>query len=169
MSGMTGRCFGGQLLFYWLYLCYFLWFFVEESSACEDSYHCRLGQHCCEDNNCKPTCHSDHKGNVAIIIGIVTAVAVGNVLFWVTFCCLCWCQSGKKHSFRYRPFSDKQTEEDIAIDDDDRRNVSCDAEVDSRREEIELSGIVIKNPNTNSNSNATPEARQPGESSSTAL
>lgn len=154
--------------FHWLFLGYLMSFFIQNSLACQDSYQCHFGQHCCSDNTCKPSCHPDHETNVGIIIGIVTAVALGNILFWVAFCCLCWCHTGKKHTFRYRPFSDKQTDED----NEESTKVIADTEEDlnSRAEEIALSIIKLKSDRRNkSDCDSDKGARALDESSSRLL
>lgn len=139
----------------WQLLGCILWFAIPTcTSGCSESYICRPGRYCCNDNTCETSCNvtTDHEDNAAAIIGIVAAVVVGNVLFWVSFCCVCWCRSaGKKHNFRYRPFADKQPEEDE--NDDERTQMTCDGDAETRAEEIGLTVLVIQNPKISPNPN----------------
>jgi hypothetical protein len=97
---------------------------LHEVVACDDSYQCRFGQQCCkETNTCQASCSKSHETNIGVIIGIVAAVALGNALFWVTFCCLCWCKGSRKSRFRYRSFGENEdaigpNNDDDVIDDD---------------------------------------------------
>ena len=97
---------------------------LHEVVACDDSYQCRFGQQCCkETNTCQASCSKRHETNIGVIVGIVAAVALGNALFWVTFCCLCWCKGSRKSRFRYRSFGENEdnigpNNDDDVIDDD---------------------------------------------------
>ena len=139
---------------------------LREILACSDSSQCRFGQQCCKDTHtCKASCLKKHETNIGVVIGIVVAVALGNALFWITFCCLCWCKGKRKSSSRYRSFSgneDSGQDNNIADVVDDSGNVIGDDHVNdeteatkalavndqsiSHREEISLSIIKIKRP-----------------------
>ena len=83
--------------------------FLQKIEACDDSYQCRFGQQCCKaTKTCQASCSEKHGSNIGVIIGIVAAVALGNALFWLTFCCLCWCKGNRKSRFRYRPFGENE-------------------------------------------------------------
>jgi hypothetical protein len=101
------------------HLVLFFVFGLEKMNACDDSYQCRFGQQCCEETNtCQASCSESHKTNVGVLIGIVAAVAVGNALFWLTFCCLCWCKGSRKSRFRYRSFGENEDNRGPNHDDD---------------------------------------------------
>lgn len=81
------------------------WQLLQVCVACGDWYECRFGNHCCkETGTCHANCKKGHKRNVGAIVGIVSAIALSNVLFWDTFCCLCWCKGSAKTRLRYHTF-----------------------------------------------------------------
>ena len=93
---------------------------LQEIEACDDSYQCRFGQQCCKKTkSCQTSCSEKHETNVGVIIGIVVAVALGNALFWITFCCLCLCKSSRKSRFRYRLFGNNEGNRGSRIIDND--------------------------------------------------
>lgn len=147
------RCARKQLSSRQFICCFFFFLFtiIPSTSACNGSSSgCPLGRYCCEDNSCKINCDSGHDGKVGVIIGIIAAVVVGNILFWVSFCCMCWCRVGKKHTFRYRLFADKNREHDVE-EDDERTKMTRDGDTETLTEEIGLSVFIPQNPNANSN------------------
>ena len=118
---------------------------VREIVACSDSYQCRFGQQCCKKTkSCQASCSEEHETNVGVIIGIVVAVALGNALFWITFCCLCWCKSSRKSRFQYRLFGNNEgNRESTVIDDDMIDNI--DRKVNDKDEGLNNKEHVIDN------------------------
>ena len=119
----------------------------EKLNACDDSHQCRFGKQCCkESNTCQASCSKKHRSNIGVLIGIVAAVAVGNVLFWLTFCCLCWCKGSRKSRFRYRPFAENEdNRESNNVDDVDEDIVDNNSMIHNTIEAANNNDLVINN------------------------
>lgn len=118
---------------------------LQEIEACDDSYQCRFGQQCCKKTkSCQANCSEKHETNVGVIIGIVVAVALGNALFWITFCCLCLCKSSRKSRFRYRLFGNNEGNRGSSIIDVDMID-NIDHMVNNKDEVLSNNEHVIGN------------------------
>ena len=136
--------FGGALRLLSKIVFFLLLTSVREIVACSDSYQCRFGQQCCKKTkSCQASCSEKHETNVGVIIGIVVAVALGNALFWITFCCLCLCKSSRKSRFRYRLFGNNEGNRESTVIDDDM--IDIDRIVNNKDEGLNNKEHVINN------------------------